>query len=65
MRAQNYNIINRYLNNEISYNEAKDALQYFQDSYVLTFSKKQADELENNGSKQVYKQDNYYLMKLN
>ena len=62
---QNYNIINRYLNNEISYNEAKDALQYFQDSYVLTFSKKQADELENNGSKQVYKQDNYYLMKLN
>lgn len=63
-KNQNYSIINKYLNNEISYDEAENAFEYFHDSYVLTVSKDQAIEIEKNGAEQVYKQNNYYLLKL-
>ncbi len=63
-KNQNYSIINKYLNNEISYDEAENAFEYFRDSYVLTVSKDQAIEIEKNGAEQVYKQNNYYLLKL-
>ena len=61
---KNYDVINSYLNNQISYVDAKGALEYFNNDYILTFSRKQAVELEENGSEIVYKKGDYYLLKL-
>lgn len=61
---KNYDVINDYLNNQISYTDAKNSFEYFESDYILTFSKKQAEELEKNGSKIVYKKSDYYLLKL-
>lgn len=62
--TKNYDVINNYLNNQISYTDAKNSFEYFDNGYILTFSKKQAEELEKNGSKIVYKKSDYYLLKL-
>lgn len=58
----NYTIINSYLNNETDLLEAQDALNYFKQTYILTFSNSQKEELESIGYITKLQNDNYYLL---
>lgn len=59
-----HNILISYWNNEIDYNNAKKAFDYYKGSYFLTFSKEQSIELQNNNYKLEYHNNNCYILKI-
>lgn len=59
---ENYTIISSYLNGETDFANTQSALNYFKNSYILTFSNSQKEELESIGYKTKLDRDNYYLL---
>lgn len=59
---ENYEIINQYINDDISIEEAKKSIDYFKDAYILVFSEKKSKELKSIGYKIELQTNDYYLM---
>ena len=53
-----------YQNEKASFDQTKFAFDYYRESYFLTFSKKQADELMSHGYQLEYTNNECYVIRL-
>ncbi len=59
-----YKVISNYWDNKVSIDDAKLALDHYKGTYLLTFSKNQANDLMKNGYSLEYTNDECYVIKL-
>ena len=62
--CQFYHAIYDYWSEKASFDQTKFAFDYYRESYFLTFSKKQADELMSHGYQLEYTNNECYVIRL-